>query len=276
MKNIYITFVFIFITSTLFSQSPWTREKGKFFTNISFSSISDYNEIFGNPDYTTERFITDRTYQIYTEYGLSNKSNIFINIPLKSIETGDLSSGVNAITNAGSETALGNIALGYKYNFYNKGTILSGQLTTEFNTSSYDAVSGIRTGFDAVTFTPLFLAGKSFGKNYVQSFIGADIRTNGYSSNFKIGGEYGRKITQNIWLIGILDISTSLNNGDILLPQQNLETALYANNQEYAAYGVKGVLQFCDFGITAAVGSAFAGNNVPKATAISFGIFNTF
>lgn len=278
MKNIYITFVFIFISTALFSQSPWTREKGKLFTNISFSSISDYNEIFGEPDYFTNGNISDKTYQLYAEYGLTNKTTLLVNVPFKNISLNEfrLCNGNNCVGEDFKENSLGNITLGIKHNFYNKGTVLSGQLNTEFNTGSYNANSGIRTGFDAITFTPLFLAGKSFGKNYVQSFIGADLRTNGYSANFKIGGEYGRKITQNIWLIGFLDISTSLNNGDILLPQQNLETALYVNNQEYTAYGIKGVLQFCDFGVTAAVGSAFAGNNVPKATAISFGIFNSF
>jgi len=55
----------------------------------------------------------------------------------------------------------------------------------EINSSSYDKSSAIRTGIDAYTFTPLFLAGTSFGKNYFQSFVGADIRTNNYSSNLK-------------------------------------------------------------------------------------------
>jgi len=68
----------------------------------------------------------------------------------------------------------------------------------EANTSNYDAVSGIRTGYDAWSLTPLFLAERGFGKTYIQAFLSADIRSNGYSSNFKIGGEVGRKITKNI------------------------------------------------------------------------------
>jgi hypothetical protein len=36
----------------------------------------------------------------------------------------------------------------------------------EANTGSYDEISGIRTGYDACTFTPLFLAGRSFDKTY--------------------------------------------------------------------------------------------------------------
>lgn len=101
-----------------------------------------------------------------------------------------------------NNTSLGNIEIGLKHNFYKKDGVLSGQISVEANTSSFDAISGIRTGYDAWSFTPLFLTGRCFGKTYLQSFIGANIRTNDYSSNFKIGGELGRKITKNIWIIG--------------------------------------------------------------------------
>ncbi|MFY9242319.1 MAG: hypothetical protein WAO74_04760 [Polaribacter sp.] len=268
----------LFFTSTFFAQSPWTQEKGRFFTNLSFSTISGYNTLFGDPNYNTERTISDRTFQLYGEYGLSEKTSLLFSIPLKSIETGAPTAGTNfvPITTANSETSFGNINLGIKHNFYNDGWVLSGQFNVDANTGKYDAASGIRTGYDAWSFTPLFLAGKSFGKNYFQSFIGADIRTNDYSSNFKIGGELGRKITQNIWLIGFVDVSKSFNNGNVILPQENILTGLYVNNQEYAAYGLKGILEFSDFGVTASFGSAFSGNNVPQKTAFSFGIFNRF
>lgn len=268
----------LFFTSTFLAQSPWTQEKGRFFTNLSYSTISNYNTLFGDPDYHTERTISDRTFQLYGEYGLSEKTSIIFSIPLKSIETGasTFAPPYLPITTANTETSFGNIKLGIKHNFYNDGWVLSGQFNIDTNTGKYDVSSGIRTGYDAWSFTPLFLAGKSFGKNFFQSFIGADIRTNDYSSNFKIGGEFGRKITQNIWLIGFLDVSKSFNNGNVVLPQENLFTGLYVNNQEWVAYGLKGILEFCDFGLTAGIGSAFSGNNVPKKVAFSFGIFNRF
>lgn len=277
MKQITIL-LFLLSCSSSFSQSPWIQQKGKIYTNFSFSSISDYNELFGDPDYNTERFISDRTYQFYLEYGLTDKGTLFANIPFKSIKAGDLTSStnLNPETISGTETSFGNMSFGYKYNFYNKESVLTGQITLQTPVGNYDTQTGIRTGFDAWSISPLFLAGKSFGKNYVQSFIGADIRTNNYSSNFKFGGEYGRKITQNVWLIGFLDISKSMRNGDIILPQENLATGLYINDIEYAAYGVKGIVDFCGFGITAAVGNAFWGNNVPKQAAFSIGVFNTF
>ena len=106
--------------------------------------------------------------------------------------------------------------------------------------------------------------------------IGAQLRTNDYSSNFKFGAEYGGKIFTNFWLIGFMDVVKSFENGDIILPPKNVATALYVNNQEYGAYGLKTIWQFCDLGLTAGFGSAFYGNNVPKASAVSIGVFNTF
>lgn len=272
------TIPFLFFTLLIVAQSPWTKDKGDLFINLSYTTISNYNELFGDPDYNTERNISDRTYQIYGEYGFTNKTSLVFNLPLKSIKNGNVSNNVGALANtdSGSETSFGNIQLGIKHQLYNNGWVISGQLISEINTSSYDENTGIRTGYDAFTFTPQLLAGKSFGKTFFQSQIGFDIRTNNYSNNFKIGGEFGGKVSKNIWLIGYVDVVKSFEDGNVNLPANNLLTGLYVNNQEYGAYGLKGILQFCDIGITAGFGGAFFGNNVPKKAAFSFGIFNTF
>ena len=100
----------------------------------------------------------------------------------------------------------------------------------EANTGPFDNSSGIRTGYNAYTFTPLLLAGKRFDKTYVQSFIRGNFKTNNYRSNFKIGGEIGRKRTTHIWPIGFLDVSKSLENGTIVFPNSNNMTNLYVKN----------------------------------------------
>jgi hypothetical protein len=272
--------LFLFISIAAFSQSPWTQKDGKFFTQLSFTTISNYNTLFGDPEYATERQITDNTIQLYSEYGLSDKTTFIVNLPLKLIKTGDLSNP-NSLglptTSEGNSTTIGNIELGLKHNFSNKNWLLSGQFSIEANTGNYDNTTGIRTGYDAWTITPLFLAGKSFGKTYLQTFIGANIRTNDYSSNFKVGGELGYKITKNIWLVGFLDIVKSLENGDVILPNNNLATGLYVNNQEYGAFGLKGITEFSNnYGVTASFGGAFFGNNVAKKAALNFGVYRKF
>ncbi len=218
--------------------------------------------------------LTDNTIQFYGEYGFSDKTSLIVNLPLKLIS-------LNPIENLQSEdfnkTALGNLEVGVKHNFYKKEWILSGQFSIEANTGSYDAVSGIRTGYDAFTFTPLFLAGRSFGKTYVQSFIGTNLRTNDYSSNFKVGGEVGHKITKHIWLVAFVDIVKSFENGNIVLPEENTLTGLYVNDQEYGAFGLKGIGEITgEFGVTVGYGGAFFGNNVAKQAAFTFGVYHKF
>jgi len=274
----YLIFLFFFYsTSILFSQSPWTRKKGEFYTQLSFSTISNYDEIFGDPDYFTHREITDNTFQFYGEYGISDKTTIIINAPFKNIKTSDLTNETGfdtLITTSETINAFGNIELGLKHNFFYKKWLITGQLNIEFNTSTYDALSGIRTGFDAFTFTPLINFGRGYNKTYFQAFTGFNFRTNDYSSNFKIGGEGGFKIIDNIWLIGFLDFVISLNNGNYEVPLENALTALYVNDQEYTAFGLKAIGEITpNFGIIAGFGGAFSGNNVAKEAAINVGIY---
>ena len=280
MKH-FTKILFLFLSISAFSQSPWTQEKGKFYTQLSFTTIPNYDTLFGDPDYSTFGNYSDNTVQFFSEYGLTNKTSLLVNIPLKIIAIkGFQDPRIDCIGDCSKDynnNALGNIEIGLKHNFYNKDWLISGQLSMEANTGSYNEISGIRTGYDAWSFSPLFLAGKSFNKMYFQSFIGANIRTNDYSSNFKIGGELGRKVTKNIWLIGFLDISKSLENGAILLPQQNIFTGLYVNDQEYGVVGIKAIGEFSDnFGVVASLPAAFFGNNVAQQIALSVGLYHKF
>lgn len=267
----------MFFTVSIFAQSPWTKKKNEGYLQLSFTAIPSYDKLFGDPERTTDRKISDNTLQLYGEFGVSDKTTLFANIPLKMVKTGDIVLTPTA-TVEDSKTSLGNIQLGVKHNFYNKNSwVLSGQLGVEANTGSFDALSGLRTGIDAWSFTPLFLAGKSFGNSYFQSFIGADVRTNGYSSNFKIGGEYGGKIFKNFWLIGFVDVVKSFENGDVVLPTTNLLTGLYINDQEYGAFGAKAIYEITQkIGVNAGFGGAFFGKNVAKAPALSIGLYHKF
>ena len=278
MKKI-TTFLFLLISIAAFSQSPWTQKDGNFYTQLSYTTISNYDVLFGNPDYNTNGKITDNTIQFYAEYGFSDKTTLILNLPYKSISYDQYVICINGPCNnlEHSKSSLGNIEIGLKHNFFSKNWLLSGQVSVEANTGSFDTNSGIRTGYNAWSITPLFLAGKSFGKSYFQSFIGANIRTNNYSSNFKIGGEYGYKVTKGFWLVGFLDIVKSFKNGNVVLPASNLANGLYVNDQEYSAYGFKGIAEFTNnFGITASFASAFSGNNVPKKAALNFGVYHKF
>ncbi len=257
--------ILLFTSVNFFAQSPWTKNKNEGYVQLSYTSISNYDKLFGKPDINLPLKISDNTIQLYAEYGISDKTTLLVNLPFKMLK------------GANTKNSIGNIQLGVKHNFYKKKWLLSGQLNVEANTADYDAASGLRSGYDAWTITPMFLAGRGFDKWYIQAFTGFDIRTNNYSSNYKLGGELGYKTLNWLWIAGFLDGVASLKNGDVVLPIQNLATGLYVNNQSYAAYGLKFIADINDkFGANIGLGSAFAGRNVAKAPALSFGLFYKF
>ena len=261
-----------------YAQSPWTQKEGQAYTQLSFTSIANYSSLFGDPEYNTEREISDNTVQFFGEYGLTDRVSLFIGVPLKLIETSrQVDNTVAPITDSGVERNFGNIDFGLKYNFSSQTWVLSGSLEVEANTSTFDSSTGIRTGYDAWTVTPMFLIGRGFGKTFIQGFMGANLRSNDYSSNFRLGGEVGRKVFNKIWLIGFLDISTSLKNGKVDLPPENTLTGLYVNDQEFGAFGLKVIGEFTDYsGLTLGFGGAFFGNNVAKKGALSIGFYQKF
>lgn len=271
-----ILFTFIFSFKMINAQGAWTKNKGELYTQLSFSTIPSYDEIFSDNTYMTSREITDNTIQLYAEYGLIDKWTLIVNIPIKSISAGNIVDNPTfspSITED-SKTALGNIQIGLKRKLYDKTFVLSGRFNIETNTGNFYADSGIRTGYDAWTFTPTLNLGKGYSNYFFQMFTGVEFRTNNYNSNFKIGGEFGYTAINNINLIAFLDAVVSFNNGDIILPQNNLETALYINNQEYVAFGLKGSYSFTqNFGLNLGLGGAISANNVAKQLALSGGVF---
>lgn len=268
--------IFVLCYQPTIAQSAWTKNKGELYSQLSLSTIPSYSEIFNDNTYMTSRQITDNTIQLYAEYGLNDKWTLIANIPIKSISTRRIVDNPTFSPNISenSKTALGNIQVGLKRKLNSKTFVLSGQLNIEANTGNFYTDSGIRTGYDAWTFTPTLNVGRGYNNYFFQVFTGVDIRTNNYSSNFKIGGEFGYTAVKNINLIAFIDAVVSFNDGYIILPQSNLETALYINNQEYTAFGLKGLYDFTDnFGLTLSFGGAFSANNVAKQVALSGGAF---
>ena len=275
--NRYLTLILLFSTSLVLAQSAWTKKKGEAYVQLTFTGINNYNSIFGDPDYTTERQITDNTLQFYGEYGLSDKTTLLLQIPMKQIKTEGLVGNGQAFTSADSNISLGNIEFGLKHKLFENKWIGAVQLNIEANTGQYSPASGIRSGYNAWSFTPTLNIGRSFNKFYTQTFVGFSLRSNNYSSNFKIGGEFGITPINKVWLIAFIDIIKSFENGDIDLPISNQLTGLYVNDQEYFAFGFKAIGEITDeFGINIGVGGAFSGNNVAKQKALSFGLYHKF
>ena len=167
----FTTYFILIISLSTFAQSPWTKEKGTYYTQASFTSIPNYNTLFGDPEQKLLRNITDNTLQFYGEYGLTDKTTLLLNLPFKFIKTVGTNSDNNTILEIeeGEKNSLGNIEIGIKHNFYKKDWLISGQLSVKANTNTFANNTGIRTGYNAYTISPLILVGRGYGKSYLRS-----------------------------------------------------------------------------------------------------------
>ncbi len=278
MKKIQILFFLGLLSTQVYSQSPWVKEKGKGYAQISYNVITEYSSLYLSSGESLElpRSVTDRSIQFYGEYGIGNDWQLSAVLPYKLLTTGDMSPDfTDALSIAeGNHNALGNIELAIKKNFINKSFLFSGQLKAELPTSSLDDATGLRSGLDALSIVPSVTVGKGWNDMYGYLSVGSSIRSNDYSGDLRISGEFGTKPLDKLWVVLVLDIVSSFENATPVIPQAQAEAGLYLNNQEYFAYGLKFAYELKDgWGINLAGYGGASGNLVAKAPSINFGVY---
>lgn len=276
MKKLLLGLSVVLFSQYLIGQSAWNLKENSWYTQLNFTRIGPYSDLFvnGNETATIPREIEDNTLQLYGEYGLNNRTTISFSLPVKIIKSGSQTTQENPAIVANKITSLGNIGFGIKRNLYNKKVVISAGLAVDANTSTYDDPSGIRTGYDAWTITPAIFFGKGFKKFFVQGNVSVGYRTNNFSQFFRSGAEVGYKFIDRLWAIFYLDYKKSFNNGRVQLPENNITTSLYVNDQEYAGYGLKAILELNkQLGITAGFGGAFSANAEAREAALNLGVF---
>ena len=267
----------LFLSSPLLiAQSAWTLEKGNGYTQLGFTTIGPYNELFVNGNDTKDLplEVTDNTLQFYGEYGLFDKTTLSLSVPLKFIKTGSLSSISNSGIASESVSAIGNVGLGIKRKLYDKKFVVSGSLVIDANTSQYRDVSGIRSGYNAWTFIPSISIGKGTNRFFFQGNFGMGFRTNNYSHYLNVKAEAGYKFLNWLWTIFYMDYKESFENGTINLPVNNVTTSLYVDNQEYLGYGIKVIAELNkSMGITGGFGGALSANSEARKAAFNLGVY---
>lgn len=276
MKKLISGLITLLIYHFVIGQSAWNIKENSWFAQLNVTSIGPYSDLFvnGNETAITPREISDNTIQFYVEYGINNKTSLSLGLPVKYITTGSQTTLGDPIISENKITSLGNIGFGIKRNLYEGGVVVSAGLYVEANTGRYNDASGIRTGYDAWTITPAVIIGKSFDNLFLQSSLSTGFRTNNYSQFFRGNAELGYKFMGKLWAIFYLDYKASFDNGTIVLPENNLSTSLYVNDQEYFGYGLKAIYDLTEqFGITAGFGGAFSANAEARKAAFNLGLF---
>jgi hypothetical protein len=132
----------------------------------------------------------------------------------------------------------------------------------------------LRGGLDAFSILPSLSVGFSKDKLYEYISAGAAIRSNDYSSEWRLSAEIGYQLINRVYIIGVIGIVQNFENGTAVESANQLGTGLYLNNQSYFAYGIKGIVGFTDsIGLSGAFYGAGSGNLVAKSPSINFGIY---
>lgn len=270
-KIIYLLFL---TSTTLYAGGPWANGKGHGYAQVGIS-LNYYHSIFSaNGKTSLNRAVHDNTYQLYSEYGLTNKLSLIGFIPFKSLRTSEPPIGnPQNLLPAGSLNAFGNISVAGKYTFFDKNVHLAGQLLVETNTHSLKNQIGLRTGYSAWALVPSFLAGASSNKFYGFLNAGYAFRSNGYSEEVRADIEVGYQPAKQLWIALVFNNKFSMKNGAVA--EGNVtQTAMYVNNQMYSAFGLKLAKGIGDkYGINVSAYGAFAGDLVAAAPTFNGGVF---
>ena len=269
-----LTVLFCTIISTsIFSQSPWTQQKNKAFIQTGFSGIF-YDKIRVNKnDQAVNSNVSDITTQLYAEYGILNKLDVSLIVPFKIISIAS-----NNGSKTESLTGLGNVTVGLKYILSDKNFKISGGFYVSANTRQTNTDAALQTGYNATTILPYLSMGSSSGKIYYFVNMGYGYMTNNFTDFIKIGGEIGYNFIKKTHVIFNFELKKATNtesNFDSLTNKLFQSTALYIDSQEYLSIGLKLNHEIITnkFGVTVgAIGAPYL-SNLPVAPSINAGVY---
>lgn len=264
--------ILLLATSVSFAQSPWTREKGKTYVQLGFTSLN-YNsyQLDGN---RVDNFgkISDVTIQAYAEYGISKELEAQVILPYKVILFNN-----NKTNTSENISGLGNVSLGLKYKLYDKTWKISAGIMYNAKSIKIDYDKGLSTGFNAATILPYVSVGSSKNKWYYFGNIGYGYMNNDYSDYLKATVEVGYKIIKNGHLIFVLDTRNVISKEDAFTTD-TAQWSSYLDRQTYNAIGLKANYEFKKdkFGANFAAIGATGIDNAPLAPTLNFGVYAKF
>ena len=136
-------------------------------------------------------------------------------------------------------TGIGDTMLYGRYQFYNGGNLLlSGELVFGVPTGNSTQADLLLTGDGEYNFMPKFAAAYMFGTfgqaSFINTSIGYNKRTIGFSDELHFNFTYGIAVIKNLFLMANVNILQSLKNGDTSTLNGSV---LFANNFSFYSYG---------------------------------------
>lgn len=275
--NFLIVFCFLLSGFTADAQSPWTQGKAGFYIRASWQTIPKYSTVydgtFENGKRTLERRLNENTLQLYGEYGITRKTTVLAEIPLRFARSGAVVNDVPTQLTSGTLSGFGNIGVALRQNFSSKKLTFSGQLRIDLPGGRISPSTGLSTGFDAWALTAILSLGRHYGDTYWFVYGGGGGRGRVDNHYLNAGAEAGIKIKQH-WLIGFSDAVRNTGSGVYFVPPSNVKTGLYMPDQGYWMLGGKGILAFNRFfGGNLFVARPITGDLIPRQTVFTAGLY---
>lgn len=269
MQRLLLSVSFFCVMQSQLQSQTWTIPDKTFDIFAAYSALY-YDAIYdstGNFSDLADFDISDQTVYVTGRYGITNRLTAQAQIPYKITKRYSEGSGPDIQ----SLNHLGNIEGGIIYQYLESIPYLTASLFVEANTSDYNFISGLATGYNSWAFRPGVAYKSSYNNLWTSLYAGFEFRTNNYSNNFLMNMESGYTANEKIYLAVNLYLRQSFANGtycDCTLQ----ETAMYPDKQEYFGAGIKSGFQFNKIGIHVAVNTAFSGQNVGADPVLSAGL----
>lgn len=292
MRYLILLLGLLMTNTTIQAGGPWTKKKGEGYAQFAIYAIPSINRLSINA-YRTKflnRAIFDATGEFYVEYGLTKRFTLSGSLPLKIVSAGQDIQQVDStqiengalgtpgvILDAGTLVDLGNVRLAGKYNFLSKKVYMSACLTISAPTAiqPYNSNTALRTAYPCWGFQPSLSIGYSKEKIYTYLETGMNFRTHEYSHQWVANFEFGWRIGKKTYLAFALDAFLCLPGGaDIPGTNEEVQTGLYVNNQNFVALTFKAIIPISDYvGINLSLSGGIWANNVQQGPNIGLGVY---
>ena len=267
MKHLLVTFSLLFTVINANGQA-WTKEKGKSFLKLDFTSITgnklfnDKSEVVDFQDYSFN------TVSFYGEYGITNKITTVGYIPL--LQSNSLKA--SALGPKASNAGFGDADLGFRYAISKEKFPLA--VTVMFGIPSGDNkdANQLYTGDGEFNQIVKLASGVGKGNWWLQGGLGFNNRSKDYSDEIRFDAEFGYKFLQNK-LLAMLKFSgvSPMDNGKAPLTR----TGLFSNNVAYFSPAIELMYYIKPkFGIALrGAGAGATSRNIQATPSLSFAFF---
>ena len=269
----------LIVPSFLMAQSPWARNKAGFYVQTAYYFIPTYGTLYGadGGDIILDHKVSERQLQLYGEYGVTKKTTLTASLPVvfnKRGASNPASPYQFAQEDTGSISGFGNASLSLRHQFLQGKVAIAGTIRVSFPArNSAKPFTDLKTGYDAITITPMLNIGIGFRNTYSFLYAGYGYRSNRYSHFLQIGAETGVHLGK-FWLVGFSELVYALENGSRVLPSIDVLTGLYVNDQGWLSIGAKATWEINRFlGITISSAGAAWAQYVAKSPGIGAAIY---